>query len=205
MSSSRWLAPAVLVVLVLSAPARAEDKKDPSKSDLPIQMELVAKTATYKLDLGGKSGADYKKLIEEAKKTGNALPKPPAVDLVLKFTNTSDKDVEFWVGGDPVQTTLVLEGPGAVTTGSNLAFPAIFIGPKPMTLAAGKSHEIPIKQLSHGQRGMGQFTYWTEPGEYKLSAVVRTAIKPAPKGTKEENGFGRVELKTEPVKITVEK
>ena len=50
-----------------------------------------------------------------------------------------------------------------------------------------------------------QTYYWTEPGEYKLSATFRTAIKPAPKGTKEENGFGRVELKSEPVKITVEK
>ena len=62
-----------------------------------------------------------------------------------------------------------------------------------MKLAAGKSHTIPISALSYGARGMGNYAYWTEPGEYTLTATFNTALKPAPKGSKEaEGGFGEV-------------
>jgi hypothetical protein len=124
-------------------------------------------------------------------------PKPPAVDLVLQITNTSDKEVTIYVGGDPNVYTFDLSGgTGGVTMNSGLAFTADFRLPKAVTLAAGKSHEIPVKQLSDGSRGASRYVFWTGPGEYKLSA----------KYTLSDQDGGKVqELKSEPVKITVEK
>jgi hypothetical protein len=192
-----------LLVLALAMPARAEDKKDPSKSDLPVTAKLTAKKDSYKLELGGKSAEEFTKAIKEGK---GAKPKPPAVDLVLEITNTSDKDVEIWTTGDPVTVDLELKGPGALSVASGGIFTLEFRIPKAITLAAGKSHTIPITSLSYGSRGASMFAYWTEPGEYTLSATFNTALKPAPKGSKvAEGGFGVVAVKSGAVKIKVEK
>jgi hypothetical protein len=74
-----------------------------------------------------------------------------------------------------------------------------------MTLAPGKTYSMPIKSLQHGFRGVSKSTYWTEPGEYTITASFKTAISPAPKGSKEaEKGFGNALLVSEPVKVKVE-
>jgi hypothetical protein len=87
-----------------------------------------------------------------------------------------------------------------------LAFTADFRVPKTITLAAGKSYAFPaIKSLSNGFRGQARKTYWTEAGEYALSATYTTAVSPAPKGAKKvEEGFGQVTVTGAPVKIKVE-
>jgi hypothetical protein len=191
----RWLL-LTAGVCVLAAAASAEDKKATGA----IKLTLVAKTDKYKFDGGGKTPAEFKKELDDIgklQKSGKLAtpPKPPAVDLVLVLTNTSKEDATIYVGGDANQYTFELTGgDGSVALGSALAFTADFKLPKAMTLAPGKAHEIPVKQLSDGLRGMARNVYWTGPGEYKLSAKYTLADKDGQKGA---------ELKSEPVKITV--
>jgi hypothetical protein len=202
----RFTLPGSLALLLLCGAARADETKkdEPKPADLPIKAKLIAKKDTYSLDLGGKTAEEYRKALKEAEPTGK-VPDAPAVELSLELTNTSDKEVQFWVSGDPVQVVLDLKGDGALTLTPRRAFTREFRVPKPMALAPGKSHTIPINALQFGTRGVAQQAYWTQPGEYTLGASFNTAISPAPKGSKEgENGFGRVVIAAEPIKIKVE-
>jgi hypothetical protein len=186
---------AVAALFGFGTAARADDKN-------PVVLKIVTKSDKYKLDLGGKTADEYKKELEDAAKksaAGELLrpPAPPKVDFVLEIKNTGKEAVTIFVGGDPnVYTFELTGGAGTVTMGSGLAFTADFRLPKEVTLAAGKTYEIGIKQLSDGSRGASRFVYWTGPGEYKLTASYTLADK--------DGGKGAV-LKSEPVKITVEK
>lgn len=168
----------------------------------PVVLKLVAKSDKYKVDLGGKTADEYKKNLEEmAKKSaaGELLrpPAPPKVDLLLQITNTGKQAVTVYVGGDPnVYTFELTGGAGSVNMNSGLAFTADFRLPKAVELAPGKSYEIAVKQLSDGSRGASRFVYWAGPGEYKLTATYSLSDTDGGKGTV---------LKSEPVKITVEK
>jgi hypothetical protein len=74
-----------------------------------------------------------------------------------------------------------------------------------MTLKPGQSHSIPVAQLRYGLRGGSEYAYWTEPGDYTLTASFNTAISPAPANVKPQaDGFGQVTLTSEPIKIKVE-
>jgi hypothetical protein len=192
-----------LAVLAPQA-GRAEEKKDkPMPADVPVTAKLVAKKTTYGLDLGGKTGEEFRKMLKEAEKAGR-VPPAPAVDMALELTNTSDKEIKLWTGGDPVQVDLKLAGPGAVNATPLLAFTTDFRGPVVTALAPGKSLSVPITKLQYGFRGASNLSYWTEPGEYKLTASYKTAIQPAPKGSTEQMGFGLVSITAEPITIKVE-
>jgi hypothetical protein len=192
----KWFAMSAGLALALSAPTSAEDKK----AEGPVTLRLIAKTDKYKFDGGGKTPAEYKKSLEEikaAEKQGKLArpPAPPAVDLVLQLTNASKEEVTVYVGGDSnVYTFELAGGAGVVTMGSGLAFTTDFRIPKAVTLAPGKSYDIPVKRLSDGSRGAARNVYWTGPGEYKLSATYTLA---------DPNGGKGATLKSEPVKITV--
>lgn len=194
----KWLL--LAAVFALATTVSAEEKKDDKKPGGAITLTLVAKTDKYKFDAGGKAPAEFKKQLDDLaaqQKQGKLAqpPKPPAVDLVLVLTNTSKEDVTIYVGGDPnIYTFELTGGAGTAALGSALAFTADFKIPKAVTLAAGKTHEIPVKQLSDGSRGMSRNVYWTGPGDYKLSATYTLSNKDGGKGA---------ELKSEPVKITV--
>lgn len=194
----KWSLLAVAALFGFGATASAEDKKPEG----PVTLKLIAKTDKYKFDAGGKTADEYKKELQdlaEKSKKGELLrpPAPPKVDLVLEIKNTSKEEVTIYVGGDPnIYTFELTGGDGAVTMNSGLAFTADFRLPKAVTLAPGKSYEIAVKQLSDGNRGASRNVYWTGPGDYKLSATYSLADK--------DGGKGAV-LKSEPVKITVEK
>jgi hypothetical protein len=188
-----------LALLLAAAVVRGADKEPPLKA------KLVAAKTTYTLDLDGKTGEDYRKMLTEAEKKGGRLPAAPQVELTLELTNTSAKDVEFYLSGDPVVLTLELKGPGAVSVKPPGAFTTDFRLGKPTTLAAGKSQTIKISALQYGFRGASESAYWTEPGDYTLSAALVTATKPPPEGVKPDGaGFGKVTIAAEPVKIKVE-
>jgi hypothetical protein len=203
----RGVAALALLVFPLTA-LTADDKekdKDKPKSDpagSPIQATLTTKKKTYKLDLGGKTAEQFKKSIEDAE--GN-YPAAPKVDLVLELKNTSDKDVEVWIDGDATKIMLDLKGKGAINTAlKGLAFTADFRGPKPTTIQAGKSHKFEIKSLTYGSRGASHRSYWTQAGDYTLTATFETATSPAVKGAKNAEGkFGFVKLISVPLKIKV--
>lgn len=196
----------VVLTLALCAVGRAEDKKDePKAPELPVTATLVAKTTTYKLDLGDTKAEDFKKILQAAEKDSPAPP-TPAVEMTLELKNTSDKDVMVWTSGTPVYVDLDLKGPGAVTIKPRLFRPTIYILPKSTTIAPGKTFSIPVTTLKSGPRGDTNWSYWTEPGEYTLTAGFKTGISPAPKDAKEVNkdGFATVTIKTEPIKLKVE-
>jgi hypothetical protein len=190
--------------LALPAPGWTVEKEKPKGEDLPVKATLVAKKATYQLDLGGLSGDDFRKAIKDAETSGK-YPAVPTVDLTLELTNISDKEVQLWTKGDPVVLSLTLKGEGAVSVAPRRAFTTIFRGPMAETLAPGKKIAIPITKLNYGFRGAAQQAYWTAPGDYTLSASFKTALLPAPTGSeKGDDGFGQVTITSEPIKIRVE-
>lgn len=176
-----------------AADARAEDKG-------ALQLKVVAKKDSYPWGRDA-SPKDLKKTLEDAaaalKNGGDPgdLPKPPAVDLALRITNVGTEDATICVEGTSNIYELTVKGPGVIDLKPRLAFPAIFRLPRAVTLAPGKSHEIPVKQLSDGRMGVSRWVYWTEPGEYTVAATYQLADATGGKGAL---------LKSEPVKIAVE-
>jgi RNA polymerase sigma factor (sigma-70 family) len=185
----------------------AKSKTDPA--GVPLEARLVAKKDTYALDLGGKTPEEFRKGIE------NVYPATPVVDLELEFRNSGDKEFTFVVGGSnpDIPLLLKLEGPGAV----NVTLPAqnapIARAPfTQVTLAPGKTHTLPITSLMTKRLGRdGTASYWLEPGDYTLTATYKTAVSPAPAGSKDGAellmqgfpGFGQVTVITAPVKLKV--
>jgi hypothetical protein len=113
--------------------------------------------------------------------------------------------VSVWVTGDPVVLTLNLKGKGALNVAPNLAWTEEFRIPKAVEIAVGKTHTISVKALVSGYRGGAVWSYWTEPGDYELTATMKTGANPSPKGAKEGmDGFGMVTLTSAPLKIVVE-
>src|SRR3954470_14966103 len=101
----------LLVLAVLTLPVNAEEKNDPTKSDLPVDAKLIAKSTTVKLEL---TAEEVKRQLKDAEKTGR-YPRPPAIELALEVRNRSQKDVQVWHKGDPVTVTFDLTGPGVVS------------------------------------------------------------------------------------------
>lgn len=187
---------ALTAAVLLTGTATADDKA-------PVELKVVAKTAKYKFDGGGKTADEYKKHLEDlaAKAKAGELvqpPKPLAVDFVLTLTNTTKNDVTIYIGGDTNQFTFELTGgAGVVALANPVAFTADFKLPKALTLAAGKSHEFPVKAFADGMRGFSRLVFWTGPGEYKLTAKYQLA--------KNQDGEKGDELKSAATTITVEK
>jgi hypothetical protein len=194
------LALPALAATALAAPAQ-EEKLAKGKSVPPgvaVEARLVANKATYPLDLGGLSAEEFQKKLQDTP------PAAPQVDLTLELVNTSDKDVQIRVGGTMNIITLDLKGPGAQTIAKKGLQPRFIIASKTVTLAPGKSAQVPITSLAYGLRGLTHAAYWTAPGEYALAASYQTALKPAPEGARDAgDGFGAVTLTSTPVKIMV--
>jgi hypothetical protein len=209
MNAWRLTGAALLAALTTAAVGADEPKdKGKAKSDPPgaaVEAVLVAKKATYKLDLGGKSGDEFKKAIAAGDDTGD-YPEAPAVDLVLELRNKSDKDVIVKVGGTMNVLDLDVQGPGATTvTLKKQITPKLIKAPQMVSIPAGKSENVPIAALSFGFKGAKR-AYWTEPGKYTLAASYKTWVSPAPAGAKAgDDGFAEVTLTSAPETIVVEK
>jgi hypothetical protein len=194
-----------LLVLLAPAPEKPSDKAKSEPPGAVVEAKLVAKKDTYPLDLGGKTAEEFRKLLKDAETAG---PNPPApkVDLILEFTNTSDKDVQIQLGGTRNVITLDLKGPGADTiVMKNRPMPKFLIVSKTVTLAPGKSESVPVTSLAFGLRNLTHAAYWTAAGEYTLVASYQTSLAPAPKDARDAgNGLGAVTLTTAPIKLKVE-
>ncbi len=188
---------AILTVALCACGAGADDKAGP----LALS---ISGTAKYKLDLGGKTEDEYKKAVRAAAADGTPLP-APAVDLKIEVTNTTDKPLKLWAGGDPVVLTVRLKGKGALDLDPPLAFTEEFRLPVAVEIAAGKAHTFALKALTSGFRGRAHFAYWTATGEYELVAELKTGANPAPRGAENAgDGFGKFTLTSKPFKVTVE-
>jgi hypothetical protein len=201
---------AAVAAATLLAAAHADDPakdKDKGKTDTPgapIEAVLTAKKATYTLDLGGKSAAEFKKAIEGGDATGD-YPEAPAVDLVLELRNTGDKEIQAKVGGTMNVIDLDLQGPGAVSAQLKRRITnKLVVASKTISLAPGKSEEAPVTSLAYGFKG-GYRAWWTEPGKYTLSASYKTSVSPVPAGGKDNgDGYADVKVTSAPTTITVE-
>lgn len=164
-----------------------------------LELKVIAKKDSYVLDRGGKSAAEYRKMLDEAgankKGFGGNYPRPPAVDLALEIKNAGKEAVMIYVGGDSNLWTFDLKGPATFQVRPLLAFTQEFRIPKGVALEPGKSYEIPIKQLADGHRGASRYLYWLDAGEYTLGATYQLSGA--------EGGKGPM-LKAEPIKLKVE-
>jgi hypothetical protein len=185
---------------------RADEPKAGSSTPkgTPLNAELKAKETKFVLDLGGLTPEAYAKQLDEAAQGKAKPPKPPAVDFTLVLTNTSAKAIQVWKSGDPVTIEFALTGPGVKQVAPPIAMTMEFRIPAVATVEPGKTLEFPIKSLMGGMRGISKSTYWTKPGEYELTATIKTGVSPAPEGAKkDEDGFGIVSVASAPLKLTV--
>jgi hypothetical protein len=191
---------AVAAAVLGSTQAAQPQGKDAPKGG-PLELQLISKKDAYAWDAGGLTPKELQQQLEKIQedmknKKFNLKPPPaPNVDLVLKIVNTSKDEITVYYGGDPNMWTFELKGPGVVTLTNPIALTTEFRMPKGRTLKAGEAIEIPVNKLLDGIRGVGRLVYWTEPGEYTLSASYQLS---------DAKGKRTDVLKSEPVKIKVE-
>lgn len=194
----------VLVALsTLTLAVGGEPKPGQQPKNLPVELKLKSLQDSYKLDLGGKTKADFLAELEAKTKRGDLPPQPPAVDLELEIRNVSANEVKVWVKGDPVQIELEIKGPGAKVIRPPLAFTQEFRLPQFATLGAGQSHKIAFKSLRWGHRGNSVWGYWLEPGEYTITARFKTGVQPLLPGIKPQHGASPVTLVSNAIKVEV--
>lgn len=185
-----WLTTAAAASAAESAPAA------PQKHASGLTATLTAKSATYTLapDLKGAKDAIAKDLAEQKKPALAA----PAVDLELVLKNEGDKPVTITWGGDVSGYKLALQGPGAVSGEWLMMMTMEFRSGRPVTIAPGATMAVPVKSLFFGPRNTAcAGCWWTEPGEYTLTATVHFGLGDNPMGGES------VTLTTPPLKLTV--
>ncbi len=198
MTTARVLAALCIVSLLCSMTfAQGRPKRPRAEADKsPLEARLIAKTDTYTI-AAGQQGKEFAAKLQAP--DARDLPEPPAVDIVFELKNPTDKPIKVMLDSDSGALDLKLEGPGAVTVEARRIFTREFRIGKEVEIAPGKTLELPIKALRFGFRGVAQQAYWTEPGEYKLLAVLRW-----PDPTVAEGGKPRImEVTAEPVTLTV--
>lgn len=151
---------ALTAALLLSSTALAEDK-------VPLTAALKSMKESYTLD-PAQTGDAFKATLKEK----GRHPAPSKVDIAFIITNNSDKEITLNLGGDSSRYEFKLEGPGAVTVENMIPMTREFRMGTPVTIAPGKTYEQRFGNLSAGMRGMTQYSYFTEAGDYKLSATL---------------------------------
>jgi hypothetical protein len=186
----------MLTILLAGLLASQEIDPEPPKPG-PVGTRLVAKKATYKLDRGGLTEKEY----ADAAKAGTAALIPVEIELVI--TNHSKNDVRVRVSGAVPKLTLTLNGKGAVD-GPKDANP--FKGKLTyVVLKPGQKVSVPINKLMSytGSKGGTTNHYWTEPGDYTLSASFYTSVDLDYTGKKAKLNY--MTLKAPAISLKVEK
>jgi RNA polymerase sigma factor (sigma-70 family) len=191
-----------------------KDKKAEAASTEPAGVMLEAKLTgakeSYKLDLGGQSAEEFKKMMDDAAKPprrpGQRFPPSPTVELKLELTNTGKEEIKVQIRGNENKLTGELKGPGVVYSPIvPQNFMPIRKVPDVVTIAPGKSITITdVQTLAIMKPGTGSQAYWTEPGEYTLTVDYNLGVSPAPEKAKDlGNGFGEVKVHSAPIKLKV--
>lgn len=172
---------------------------------LPLELRIINEQSSWELDSRGDRPAQFQEKIREGQKSG-ALVSATRVELQLEIRNTGTIDVRIWVSGDDTLLTLDLQGTGPMTADSKTRPDSRVIPPVAVTIPAGKSHTIALTSLAHGFRNQAKNTYITEIGDYQLTATFKTAVSPAPKGSRRlAADFGEVILKSAPIEFYVKR
>ncbi len=170
---------------------------------VPLEARLVGKTA-FPLDLNGLTPQQFRDRI----KPGPVVPNQAMVDLQLQVTNTGDQPLRIQVGGTVNQLTLDLKGPGAVTIPAlqrRLGRPVVQ-PPREVVVKPGETVTVlEIPRLISSAGLANKLIYWTEPGDYQLTAEYKVLVSPAPTGTTPaDDGFAPVTLATSGFSFKVE-
>jgi hypothetical protein len=191
-----------MTALVLSAllvlPAQADDPEPPARKGIVVR--LVAKKTTYKLDYGNYNSETYAKAAREGKVD------PVAVEMELVVTNHTKDEVRIQLGATRGRVMLKLNGKGVVEAakGNFEKYPPGFKDLKP-----GEKFSLPITTLRgydpafKNKGGADRFLYWTEPGEYTLTASLKTRVGLDPNGKNQP--AEPVTLTSRPITLKVEK
>jgi hypothetical protein len=187
----RRLLPLVLFPLLACVPlARAADEPV-SKPATALTVALISNRDKDVYPLNpDQSGEAFRKSL-----AGNGK-KPPAskVGLALRVTNPTDHDIVLNWGGDDSNISLTLTGEGAVTVADTVPMTREFRTGKATTIGPGKSFDIALDSLSGGLRGVSQLSWFTEVGEYRLSATLTYAV-----------GESQTKVVSDPITIKVTK
>jgi hypothetical protein len=182
---------------------------------LPLALRLIAHQSAYKLDLGGRSAAEFRQLLEQLQarsarfESNVEYPDPPAVNLEVEIANTGAEQCQILLGGTYYGMTLELKGPGAVSFSPREAIPAMACPPATIPLAVGAKYVVAVRGLPvpllPEELAFGRcFAYWTAPGAYTLTAVWNAGIAPAPPGCRDAgNGFGALTITSNAVTLDV--
>jgi hypothetical protein len=158
------------------------------------QKNQLDHTLVSSMDLHGKSPDELRDELRKKEKTGQ-LPEPPEVNLGLKITNTTSRELQVWIDGPQTELRLDLHGPGALPLVSRQTTdsPA-----QSITLAPGEHYSLPIVRLAERASWKPRFWYWTEPGTYSLTGRLTTIV------TSPGSGSRRVTILSDPITIQVE-
>lgn len=161
-------------------PAPGVDREEPPPPVSPLEARLVANGALYQLSARHR-GDTFRRWLADPNNHGQ-LPPSPHVDLVLELENTGARPTNVVLGSDAGRIMLELVGPGAVSIKPRQAFTREYRHGKVHSIAAGESFRIPIHRLQYGFRGREFRAYWTEPGEYTLTATFDSPPPGSPGG-----------------------
>lgn len=131
----------------------------------------------------------FRQELDHAKVTGR-VPPPPVVDLTLELRNTTNRPMRVWVTGPPTELTLELRGPGARSVPTRKATEA---KAESVPLHPGEVHLIHVNSLTDSRRSW----FWTEPGDYTLTAEFSTRAEVSGLGTR------RITARSKPLLIHV--
>lgn len=189
---STWAVMAALAaVMARGAPAEA-----PKQAEEGLTARLVMKETTFTIP-AGQRGAAFRDTLKNRTPDQPPLPAPPVLNAELELKNNSPKPVTFMFGSDQSRVDLKLEGPGAASAPAMLMMTMEFRLGKPVTIPPGGTYRIPIAKLCWGMRGVETNGYWTEPGEYTLTASYQWV----PEANADGGAFNIV--RAPPVKLTV--
>src|SRR5262245_45849429 len=180
----------------------ADDDPEPPRPG-PVAVKLVAKKTTFKLDLKGMTLDEFKK----AARTGKVAPIRPDMEMVI--TNTSKRPMRVRTAGSATpRITFTLTGPGVFESSSVRV--EKMKGPKKgstlVVLKPGEKASIPVETLTNQIASTsGKHLYFTEPGEYRLEASVRTAFYLEYEGPGQPGQITYLVPKAPAIKIKVEK
>jgi hypothetical protein len=135
----------------------------------------------YPLDPEGRTPQALRSALAEGERTGG-LPPPPEVRLAVRLRNDGPGKLRVQVGGPGFVLWLDLRGPGAVTV------PAVGPGQLPVQehtalVPPGAEWVLPWGRLVSWSGQSARYSYWTEPGVYRLRARLRArAVRELPGG-----------------------
>lgn len=186
-----------LVLLASQAPKEEIDPEPPRPG--PVELRLSARKATYKID---RQGLTEKEFLE-AIKAGKARSMTVELDLIVR--NNTKKDIRVRTSGLLPRLLLTLKGKGAADSpNTKKAHQGVL---RYTVLKPGDRVAIPIDTLMtyEGHIGGTINHYWTEPGEYTLSASFHTAFEMDWANGGEGGKTSYSTLTARPITLTVEK